>query len=455
MTLRSIDPATGKIVKEYQVHSIAEANALAEAAHRAHLAWKETGFEERAARLRKLAELLRERKDALAKLAAAEMGKVLKEGVLEAEKCALACEYFAANGAAFLADQPVKTDYQKAYVTFRPMGVILAVMPWNFPFWQVVRGAAPALMAGNGMILKHASNTSGCALQLEQLFKDAGFPPGLFAAALLPGTEASALIGHPKIAAVTLTGSTPAGREVAKIAGSHLKKTVLELGGSDAYIVLPDADIAHAAKMCAAGRLLNAGQSCIAVKRIVVVESVREKFEVALMAEFAAAKFGDPLDPASTLGPVARHDLRDGLHKQVTQSIEKGAKLLVGGKIPDGPGAFYPPTILTHVKAGMPAYNEELFGPAAAIIPAKDEEDAIRIANDSIFGLGGGVFTKDLAKGEQIARERMESGSCFVNAYVRSDPRLPFGGVKASGYGRELSSFGIHEFVNIKSISVA
>ncbi len=455
MTLRTINPATGSLIKEYPVHTEAQANAIAEAAHAAHVEWKKTSFEHRAGKLLALAALLRERKDQLAKLAATEMGKVLKEGVLEAEKCATGCEYFAKNGAAFLADQPVRTDYSKAYVTFRPLGVILAVMPWNFPYWQVVRGAAPALMAGNGMVLKHASNTTGCALELEKLFADAGFPKGLFGAALLPGAEGSKLIAHPKIAAVTLTGSTPAGREVAKVAGQHLKKTVLELGGSDAYLVLPDADIAHAAKMCAAGRLLNAGQSCIAVKRIVVVESVREKFEQALLAEFALAKFGDPLDPASTLGPVARHDLRDGLHRQVTQSVGMGAKLLVGGKIPEGPGAFYPPTILTNVKAGMPAYNEELFGPAASIIPAKDEEDAIRIGNDSEFGLGGGVFTKDLVKGEQIAREHMESGSCFVNAYVRSDPRLPFGGVKASGYGRELSSFGIHEFVNIKAISVA
>jgi succinate-semialdehyde dehydrogenase/glutarate-semialdehyde dehydrogenase len=328
-------------------------------------------------------------------------------------------------------------------------------MPWNFPFWQVIRFAAPALMAGNAGVLKHASNVPGCALALEKLFREAGFPENLFRTLLIGSKMVGDAIAHPHVRAVSLTGSTPAGREVASKAGAALKKTVLELGGSDAYLVLSDADIEFTAAACAKGRLVNSGQSCIAAKRFIVVEQLKSHFERQLVSEMGKAKVGDPLDEETTICPMARRDLRDDLHQQVANSIAKGARCLCGGQVPDGPGAFYPPTVLTDVQPGMPAYDEEIFGPVAAVIPAKDIEDAVRIANDSEFGLGGGVFTRDLALGERIAADRIEAGSVFVNATVASDPKLPFGGVKDSGYGRELSSFGIREFVNIKTVVVA
>lgn len=452
---RVISPVNGEIIAEYQEHDSSAQQAAVVRAQAAFLAWRTCPLPQRAARLRALADLLRTRQAALARLISREMGKVLKESLAEVEKCAAACDYFAEHGAAFLADRPVEAGFGKSYVTFQPLGVVLAVMPWNFPFWQVLRAAIPALTAGNAVLLKHASNTPGCALALEGLLREAGFPEGLFSALLMPGQEVAALIAHPHIRAVTLTGSTPAGRSVAQAAGAALKKTVLELGGSDAYIILEDADLPLAARLCAAGRLLNVGQSCIAVKRIIAVEAVYESFSQLLREEFARAVCGDPLDATTTLGPLARTDLRDSVHAQVRQCVEKGAKLLIGGTVPPGAGAFYPPTILTGVTPGMPAYGEEIFGPVSALIAAKDEADALRIANDSPFGLGGGVFTRDAARGERIAREGLESGSAWVNACVRSDARLPFGGVKDSGYGRELSAFGIHEFVNIKSVVVA
>jgi succinate-semialdehyde dehydrogenase/glutarate-semialdehyde dehydrogenase len=328
-------------------------------------------------------------------------------------------------------------------------------MPWNFPFWQVFRFAAPGLMAGNAGVLKHASNVPGCALAIEQVFRKAGLPEHLFRTLLIGSKEVTAVIEHPLVRAVTLTGSGPAGRAVASKAGAMLKKTVLELGGSDPYLVLEDADLEQAAALCTKGRLINMGQSCIAAKRFIVVDEVRSRFEELFVARMSAVKFGDPLSEQTELGPLARHDLRDALHDQVQRSIAVGARCLLGGKIPDGPGAYYPPTVLTDVAKGMPAYEEELFGPVAAVIPVKDEEGAIAVANDSVFGLGGAVLTGDRERGERIARGRIESGSVFVNEVVRSDVRLPFGGVKESGYGRELSNYGIKEFVNIKSVYVA
>jgi succinate-semialdehyde dehydrogenase/glutarate-semialdehyde dehydrogenase len=404
--------------------------------------------------MRKAAATLRARSEEFARLMALEMGKVLREGRSEIEKCAWVCDYYAENAETFLAREPVETDAAKSFVTFEPLGVVLAVMPWNFPFWQVFRFAAPALMAGNTAILKHASNVPGCALAIEDVFRQAGFPEHALRTLLVSGSRVGPVIENASVKAVTLTGSTPAGRAIARKAGDTLKKTVLELGGSDPYLVLEDADLAQAAAACAASRVINAGQSCIAAKRFVVVEPVRARFEQLFVDEMRAKKMGDPFDEKNDIGPQARQDLRDELHRQVTQSVDNGARRLLGGEIPQGKGAFYPPTVLTDVRQGMPAYDEELFGPVGAIIPARDERDAVRIANDSVFGLGAAVFTADAARGERIAAAELEAGACFVNTFVRSDPRLPFGGVKESGYGRELSHFGIKEFVNIKTVYV-
>jgi succinate-semialdehyde dehydrogenase/glutarate-semialdehyde dehydrogenase len=332
------------------------------------------------------------------------------------------------------------------------MGLVLAVMPWNFPFWQVFRFAAPALMAGNAGVLKHSSNVTGCALAIEQVFQEAGFPANLFRTLKISSGMVSRVIEHPRVRAVTLTGSGPAGRSVAGKAGQMLKKSVLELGGSDPYIILEDADLDIAVTACVTSRLINSGQSCIAAKRFIVVDAIRDEFEKRFVELMSRKKTGDPMDPQNDVGPQARNDLRDELHQQVVKSIDMGAKCLLGGEIPDSPGAFYPPSVLTGVKKGMPAYEEELFGPVAAIIAAGDETEAVSIANDSSFGLGAAVFTRDRVKGERIAANQLEAGCCFINDFVKSDPRLPFGGIKESGYGRELSHFGIQEFVNIKTV---
>jgi len=348
----------------------------------------------------------------------------------------------------------VETEASRSFVTFQPLGVVLAVMPWNFPFWQVFRFAAPALMAGNAGVLKHASNVPGCALAIAKIFRQAGFPDHLLQTLLIGSGQVEAVVAHPLVKAVTLTGSTPAGQAVASQAGAMVKKTVLELGGSDPYIILADADVEAAVRTCVASRLINNGQSCIAAKRFIVVESIREPVEARFVAQMRVARMGDPLAEDTTVGPLARHDLRDTLHQQVQVSIAQGAHCLLGGTIPAGQGAFYPPTVLTQVSKGMPAYDEELFGPVAAIIAVRDEAEAIRVANDSPFGLGAAVFTQDIAKGERLAAQELEAGCCCVNTLVQSDPRLPFGGVKASGYGRELSHYGIKEFVNIKTVHV-
>jgi len=452
--LRSIDPATGSVVREYQPADARKIASALELADRASAGWRARSFAERGQALKQAAAFLRERAPEFAALMASEMGKPLGQGRAECEKCATTCDYFAENAARFLAPEPVGTDASRSFVTFNPLGLVLAVMPWNFPFWQVFRFAAPTLMAGNAGMLKHASNVSGCALAIETLFRDAGLSEGVFTTLLVGSPAVAALIASPHVRAVTLTGSTPAGRSVAEAAGRALKKSVLELGGSDPYIVLEDADLELAVETCAAARLVNAGQSCIAGKRFIPVEAVRAAFTERFVERMRRARFGDPRDPASNLGPLARHDLRDQLHAQVRASVDRGARLLLGGEVPPGPGAFYPPTVLDGVRPGMPAYDEELFGPVAAIIAARNEADAVRIANDSPFGLGAAVFTRDASRGERIAAEGLEAGSCFVNAQVHSDHRLPFGGVKESGYGRELSAFGIKEFVNVKTVYV-
>jgi len=451
----STNPATGRPIRTYTEHSPDDVEQIVRAASRAFVKWKTTSFDERAVILRAAAAALRQDAQAHAELMAQEMGKPVAKGRAEVEKCAWACDFYAEQGPAFLAPESISTDAEKSYVAFEPLGVVLAVMPWNFPFWQVFRFAAPGLMAGNAGLLKHASNVPGCALAIEAVFKKAGLPDGLFRAVLIGSDRVASLIEHPLIAAVTLTGSTPAGRAVASKAGSVLKKTVLELGGSDPYVVLEDADLAPTVEACAASRLINTGQSCIAAKRFIVVEAVRKRFEERLVEAMRERVMGDPMQEATQLGPMARIDLRDALHEQVQRSLKQGARLLIGGVIPIRPGAYYPATVLTDVRPGMSVFDEETFGPVAAIVPAVDEADAIRLANQTVFGLGASVFTKDVARGEQIAAKELEAGSCFVNAFVRSDPRLPFGGIKQSGYGRELSSFGIREFVNIKTVYVS
>lgn len=454
MFLESRNPATNEIIQTYQEQSDGEIEQRLDAANSAHNQWRRVGFAERAAHLRAAAEILCKRRDEYATLMAVEMGKPLAQGVVEVEKCAWVCEYYADYAEKFLLPEIIPTDATKSFVTFQPMGILLAIMPWNFPFWQVFRAAAPALMAGNAVVLKHASNVSGCALEIERVFRDAELPDGLFTTLLLKSGRVNQLIEHPHVKAVTITGSTAAGKAVAAKAGEMLKKSVLELGGSDAYLVLVDANLQEAVSACVASRLINSGQSCIAAKRFIVVESIKKEFEEMFVGQMRLHKLGDPLNPEVTVGPMARHDLRDELHEQVTRSIAKGAKLLFRGEIPNDTGAFFPPTVLTNVKKGMPAYDEELFGPVAAIIAAKDEVDAIRIANNSVFGLGAAVFTQDVKRGERIAAEELAAGSCFVNAFVKSDPRLPFGGIKESGYGRELAMFGICEFVNVKTVWV-
>ncbi len=453
-TLRSINPATGETVREYPQADPRQVAAMLQAADRAFAEWRTTGFAERAGLMRRTAGRLRERQGDHAVLMAAEMGKPVAQGRGEVEKCAWVCDWFADNAEALLAPEEVKTDASHSFVTFAPLGVVLAVMPWNFPFWQVVRFAAPAFMAGNAGLLKHAGNVSGCALAIEEVFREAGFPADLFRAALVDTSRVAGLVAAPEVRAVTLTGSTGAGRAVAAKAGEVLKKTVLELGGSDPYLVLEDADLEAAAETCVASRLINSGQSCIAAKRFIVVDAVRRRFEDLFVERMKARRMGDPMDEKTEVGPLARHDLRDDLHRQVAQSVERGARLLLGGSVPPGKGAYYPPTVLTDVRKGMPAFDEELFGPVAAIVGVPDEAAAVRAANDSPFGLGAAVFTRDTARGERLAATALEAGSCFVNSLVKSDPRLPFGGIKESGYGRELSSFGIREFVNVKSVYV-
>jgi succinate-semialdehyde dehydrogenase/glutarate-semialdehyde dehydrogenase len=450
--MRAINPATGETVAEYETLRKEQVDAAIERADQAFQQWRRSSFATRASHMTKVAALLRKRAPQLARLMAEEMGKPIKDGKAEAEKCAWVCEYYAENAEQFLAEEVIKTDASESFVTYQPLGVVLAVMPWNFPFWQLLRFAAPALMAGNVGLLKHASNVPGCALAIEELFHDAGFPEGVFTTLLVGSAAIPGIIEHPLVRAVTLTGSTPAGRAVAQKAGEMLKKCVLELGGSDPYVILDDADVELAATTCASSRLINAGQSCIAAKRFIVVQSQRDAFEKLFVDRMAATKMGDPLDEATAIGPQARVDLRDELHEQVQQSVAKGARCLLGGAIPDGPGAYYPPTVLTDVQPGMPAYDEELFGPVAAIIPVADQEEAIRVANDTCFGLGAAVFTQNLERGRHIAATELQAGACFVNAFVKSDPRLPFGGIKESGYGRELSLHGIREFVNVKTV---
>ena len=452
--IQTVNPATGELGRSYEWHTIGQAQDAAAAAHRAQLEWRRTAFDERARVVRKAGEILRARKDELARLMTEEMGKTLDDGRAEVEKCALNCDWFADHAQEYLANEPVDVDGPEAFVTYNPLGVVLAIMPWNFPFWQVFRFVAPALMAGNGALLKHASNVPGSALAIEEVLHQAGVPHDLFRTLLLPTSDVEALIKDQHVAAITLTGSVAAGKAVASEAGSVLKKCVLELGGSDAYIVLEDADIEAAAMIAATARMVNGGQSCIAGKRFIVVREILDRFTDAVVEAMRGYEMGDPTREGTRLGPMQSVKARDEIHRQVQDSVAKGAQLLLGGQIPDRAGAWYPATVLGDVRPGQPAHDEEVFGPVAAIIAAEDEADAIRIANASEFGLGSGVLTGDPDRGRRIAAEELDAGLSFVNENVRSDPRMPFGGIKHSGYGRECSSFGIREFTNIKSVHV-
>ena len=461
-SFQTVNPTTGENGHVYQGHSVEQAASIAADVHQAQIAWRRTPFSVRSPLMVRAAQVIRRNRDRYAKLMTDEMGKTVTDALAELEKCAFACEYLAEHAEGFL--RPIPCDMSaghtgpkpppRAFVTFNPLGVILAVMPWNFPFWQVLRFAAPHLMAGNGGVLKHASNVPGCALAVEEIFREAGFPTNIFRTVLLSSKDLKPLIEDPHVAAVTLTGSVAAGRSVAATAGAVLKKGVYELGGSDGYIVLEDADPVAAAQVCARGRMVNGGQSCIAAKRFVVVEQVRESFERALVAEMRHYVMGDPNDPKTRLGPMESVHSRDQIAGQVRQSVENGAEVLLGGEVPRQRGAWYPATVLSNVRPGQAAHDDEVFGPVAAVISAKDEADAIRIVNASEFGLGSAVITADTARGERIAAEELDAGAAFVNQNVRSDPRLPFGGVKNSGYGREVSEFGIREFCNIKTVFV-
>ncbi|HEU4619881.1 MAG TPA: NAD-dependent succinate-semialdehyde dehydrogenase [Gammaproteobacteria bacterium] len=454
MTFTSINPATGRVIARYEPQSERDIDCLLDASSRAFLAWRETRFSERAACLASLANRLRERSEELARLIAAEMGKPLPQGEAEVEKCAWVCEHYAEHAEALLAAESVETEAKRSEVVFPPLGAVLAIMPWNFPFWQFFRFAAPALMAGNVAVLRHASNVTGCALEIDKLSEEAGLPADVLRVALVDKTQVADMIADPRIAAVTLTGSVEAGRAVAAAAGGAIKKTVLELGGSDPYVILRDADLELAVERCVASRLINTGQSCIAAKRFIVEEPLLEDFVAAFVEAMRGKRTGDPLEADVDLGPLAQAKGRDRLHEQVRSSIAAGAVCVLGGEIPSSAGFFYPPTVLTAVQPGMAAFDTEVFGPVAAIVCAPDAERAIELANRTEYGLGAAVFTKDVERGREIAARRLQAGNCFVNDFVRSDPRLPFGGVKHSGYGRELGAFGIREFVNVKTVWV-
>jgi acyl-CoA reductase-like NAD-dependent aldehyde dehydrogenase len=450
-TIETRNPASGELLRRYERHDRTAIDALLDAAWGEQRRWRETTFEARAERLRAVAATLRARKDELAALITAEMGKPIVQSEAEIEKCAVGCEWFAEHGAQLLAPQDTPSSASRSYVAFRPLGVLLAIMPWNFPFWQVFRAAAPALMAGNTVVLKHASNVTGCAVVIEEVFRASGFPADAFTTLVVGGQETEPIVLDERIAAVTLTGSEGAGSAVGAAAGKAIKKTVLELGGSDYFLVLADADIEEAAKVGVAARFQNTGQSCIAAKRFIVEDAVYDRFAEAFVRHARALRVGDPTSRETAIGPLARFDLRETLEVQVRDTLAAGATLLLGGTAPQRSGAYYEPTVVGEVRPGMRMATEETFGPAAALMRARDTEHAIALANETRFGLGGNLWTRDIARAERLAA-RLESGNVFINGMTASEPSLPFGGVKKSGHGRELAGFGIREFVNVQTI---
>ncbi|MBV9169439.1 MAG: NAD-dependent succinate-semialdehyde dehydrogenase, partial [Chloroflexi bacterium] len=447
------NPATEEVFGTFEEFTDTQVDEALQQAHEAQRRWRETSLGERAAAMQAVARVLRAQKSHFADLATREMGKPIVEAEAEIEKCAWNCDYYAEHAVRFLGDEHVETNAAESFVAFEPLGLVLAIMPWNFPFWQVIRFAAPALMAGNGAVLKHASNVPACATALEEILSTPGLPKGLFRTLLVPGVKVDRIIADPRIAAVTLTGSSEVGEHVASTAGKHLKKQVLELGGSDPFIVLADADLEAAAKTAVRARNQNNGQSCIAAKRFIVEERVADQFTDLFAKAVKALHVGNPLERETNVGPLARGDLRQTVVQQVEQSLSRGAHAVVGGNPLDGKGYYYAPTVLDGVNDQMPAFREEVFGPVAAVIRARDAEHAVSLANDTEYGLGAAMFTRDTERGKQLAR-RIEAGNVFINGMVASDPRLPFGGVKRSGYGRELGVFGIREFVNIQTMWV-
>jgi len=453
MAFESINPTTGEVLEVFDEWPPEKTLGAIEDVHTAWLEWRQTSFERREDLMRKTAETLRRNREEYARMMALEMGKPITEGRSEVEKCAWGCDYFAGNSSLFLAAEPAKSDCAAAYVSFRPLGTVLAVMPWNFPFWQVFRSAAPALMAGNAVILKHSSNVPRCALAIEEVFRRSGFPDNIFRTLLISSRQVESVIENERVRAVTFTGSADAGARVGAAAGRMLKKTVMELGGSDPFIVLADADVEQAALTAARARCINSGQSCIAAKRFIVEDSVYTGFMELFRKAMENLVVGNPMDEVTRIGPLAREDLMRELHAQVEDAVAKGAEIILGGKPLERKGYFYPPTILAGVGPGMRAYNEELFGPVASVIAVRDIDHAVETANDTVFGLGASIWTGDARKGEEIAA-RLEAGVVSVNGPVKSDPALPFGGVKGSGYGRELSYYGIREFVNIQTVRI-
>ena len=454
MHFETVNPVNGAILARHEAMDRAQVERILARCRDAQQMWAARTVAERASCMQAAAAVMLADRQRHARQMSLEMGKLLPQALAEIEKCALVCRYYAENAARFLAPQTIKTEAHTSAVYFNPLGVVLAVMPWNYPWWQVFRFAAPGLMAGNGALLKHAPSVFGCALMIEEVFRNAGFPEGLFASLLLDVPETGAVIRDPRVAAVTITASVAAGRAVAAEAGKALKKCVLELGGSDPFIVLEDADIDRAVEVGVNARYQNTGQSCIAAKRFILVGAIQQEFERKFIERVQRLRMGDPFAEGMDLGPMSRRELRDGLHQHVQRSVDAGARLLTGGVLPEGPGAYYPPTVLGDVREGMAAWSEELFGPVATLITVKDEDEAIAVANDTEFGLSAAVWTRDLKRGERIASEKIQSGACFVNAMSKSDPRMPFGGIKSSGYGRELSEFGIREFVNIHAVWV-
>ena len=450
----TINPSTGEPLREHPFFEADDTDSRLVRARETFEMWREYPIAKRAKLIGALATVLRDRRESAAELMADEMGKPLAQGRAEIEKCAWLCEFFASEGEAMLDPDHAETDAIRSYVSYQPLGVILAIMPWNYPWWQALRFAIPALLAGNTALLKHALITTGSALAIERALRDAGFPIGCLETLVIDHDAVAQLIADPRVVGVTLTGSTGAGQAIGEAAGRAIKKLVLELGGSDPYVICRDADLDLAADVCVRARLTNAGQSCIAAKRFIVSDPVADQFCERVVERMKQAVVGSPRDPATTVGPLAREDLRDALHDQVQRSIAAGAIVLLGGERPEGPGAFYPPTVLSGVRPGMAAADEELFGPVAAIIRVQNEDEAIAVANSSRFGLGAAIFSRDIERAEAIARDRLDAGQCFVNAQVRSDPRLPFGGVKQSGHGRELGRAGLLEWVNAKTVWV-